>query len=223
MWARSAPRPRSTAFVTTRIALPVAAAALDETRHLLFIGANAGEFHRLSPEGLTWERIWPAAPVTPTPSPTPAPCAEPVDERLAPLDAETAARLGCPTGMATESGGAAQPYEHGRMVWRQDLRVIYVLHADGTWAGYPDTWQEGTPDRDPAIVPPEGLYQPVRGFGKVWREELGGPEAALGWATAEERGGVLLIQHAARGALLRDVDGTRYALHDDGTWTALPE
>ncbi len=30
--------------------------------------------------------------------------------------------------------------------------------------------------------------QPVRGFGKVWREILGGPGAFVGWGTAPEVG-----------------------------------
>jgi hypothetical protein len=36
-------------------------------------------------------------------------------------------------------------------------------------------------------VPPPGLYQPIRGFGKLWRTH---PEVRdrLGWATAPEQG-----------------------------------
>ena len=40
------------------------------------------------------------------------------------------------------------------------------------------------PEEDPDIIPPEGYYEPVRGFGKVWREERGVREH-LGWATGK--------------------------------------
>jgi hypothetical protein len=70
-------------------------------------------------------------------------------------------------------------------------------------------------------VPPEGRRQPIRGFGKVWREQLGGPEAPIGWATASESGGTLLIQPFVRGTLLRGFGADVYVLWDDGTWTLL--
>ena len=37
--------------------------------------------------------------------------------------------------------------------------------------------------------PPKGLVEPVRGFGKVWREGTGARvRERLGWATATEKG-----------------------------------
>jgi hypothetical protein len=48
-------------------------------------------------------------------------------------------------------------------------------------------------ESDPSIVPPEGYYQPVRGFGKLWREEL---RSALGWALAPERSYTAQYQEA---------------------------
>ena len=40
---------------------------------------------------------------------------------------------------------------------------------------------------DPAIVPPDGRFQPIRGFGKLWRER---PDVRdrLGWALGVELG-----------------------------------
>jgi hypothetical protein len=107
------------------------------------------------------------------------------------------------------------------MFWRADTVAIYALHQDGAWLGYADTWQEGEPDHDPGLAPPEGLYQPVRGFGKVWRESLGGATARIGWATAEERGGPALVQPFGNGTLLKAPDEGVYALYFNGSWATL--
>ena len=84
--------------------------------------------------------------------------------------------------------------------------------------GYQDTWAEGQPERDPALVPPSGRYQPIRGFGKVWREQLGGLEVGVGWAAAEESGATGLVQPFALGLLLQGEKGVVYALYSRGTW-----
>lgn len=100
----------------------------------------------------------------------------------------------CPSEVNTLTA-AAQPFEHGRMLWldggvdgdgvaRADM--IFVLYADGTLTAFLDTWREGDPLYDPTIIPPAGFYQPVRGFGRVWREEAAVRDK-LGWATAEEQ------------------------------------
>lgn len=46
---------------------------------------------------------------------------------------------------------------------------------------------DGEQESDPSIVPPAGLYQPIRGFGKLWRTN---PHVrdGLGWAIAPEQG-----------------------------------
>ena len=72
------------------------------------------------------------------------------------------------------------------MIWRGDDHTILVLLDNGAWQRFDDRWQEGQPAADPGLAPPAGLLQPVRGFGKVWREQLGGPNAATGWATRPE-------------------------------------
>lgn len=48
-----------------------------------------------------------------------------------------------------------------------------------------DQWQEGQPVDDPSLQPPDGLLQPVRGFGKMWRD-IPSLREQLGWATAPE-------------------------------------
>lgn len=96
-----------------------------------------------------------------------------------------------------------QPFERGFMVFMSDRRAIWVFAqpyllantADpaqaiapnfGTWFGFDDTFVEGEPEVDAAILAPEGFLQPKRGFGKVWREQTTVREA-LGWATQFEQ------------------------------------
>lgn len=96
----------------------------------------------------------------------------------------------CPAGPATASDGAEQHFEHGVMLWNQAEGRIYVLFNEDlqpAWSAYTDRWEEGDPAVDPDIEPPLGFYQPVRGFGLIWREEPGLRER-LGWAIDPERG-----------------------------------
>lgn len=96
----------------------------------------------------------------------------------------------CVDNEAQATAAAEQEFEHGRMLWLQNApypNPIVVLYEDGTWQTFADTWQPGEPENDPAIVPPNGLYQPVRGFGEVWRNRPGVRER-LGWAVREEQG-----------------------------------
>lgn len=195
---------------------------------LLLIGSRAGEFLALQPEALDWAPAWPeepgqspVVPATATPAPTPTPCASVVDPRLAPAATPSPlARLGCAAGPAVEIPLAYQPFELGMMFWRGDVRQVDVLRQDGTWESWADTWVEGQPVLDPALTPPPGRFQPMRGFGKVWREALGGPEAWIGWATAQEQGGAGLVQTFEQGFVVRGLEGVIYVLYADGTWVS---
>ena len=115
------------------------------------------------------------------------------------------------------------------MIWDSDSNQIYVLLASGDWQAYEDTFVE---DRDPAWdvdLPPPPL-QSQRGFGKVWREQLGGPRSVLGWALEGERAvdgwrqrfesGMLFWTDAAPGG--SGDAGIAYLLYKDGTWRAVP-
>jgi hypothetical protein len=98
------------------------------------------------------------------------------------------APTGCPHDPSVTTPAAAQTFEHGRMLWRDSDGAIYVLFEDGRqpqYQRYSDPWLEGQPDSDPSIVPPSGYYQPVRGFGRIWREAPTVRDR-LGWATALE-------------------------------------
>jgi serine/threonine-protein kinase len=103
---------------------------------------------------------------------------------------------------ANTVNGAYQRFDNGAMLWREDTRQIYVFFNDGTWRSFADTFAEGDPESDPALAPPGGKLQPIRGFGKVWRdnEEV---RAQLGWATAKETAQKGDVHNFARGAILR--------------------
>ena len=108
-------------------------------------------------------------------------------------------RTSCPLRPAVYVAAAEQVFENGRMLWlntgpSRSGPVIYVLSDYPPTSGgrniygvYDDTWTEGEPDNDPSIANPEGLLQPIRGFGKVWRTEPGVRER-LGWAVSPEQG-----------------------------------
>lgn len=103
----------------------------------------------------------------------------------------------CASLPASHSAAAEQFFEHGRMIWLQEMTeslgeeptggYIFVFRDDGSFARYDDTWIAGQPESDPALIPPEGLQQPIRGFGKLWRENSD-IQAALGWALSAEMG-----------------------------------
>jgi hypothetical protein len=111
---------------------------------------------------------------------------------------EPAPEKACPAREAETSEAAYQSFEGGHMVWVRESDLIYVFFEDGSdpaWANFTDTWQDGEPESDPGLSPPPGLGQPVRGFGKVWRNE---PDVRprLGWATASEQTYDITLQTA---------------------------
>src|SRR5690606_23983632 len=96
-----------------------------------------------------------------------------------------------PTATTGQIQVVEEVLERGRMFYIEPLDQIWVMvvtgEGRGTWSIYPDTFEEGDAEFDPSIVPPDGLMQPERGFGKLWREN---PEVreALGWAVTPEFG-----------------------------------
>jgi hypothetical protein len=127
----------------------------------------------------------------------------------------------CPASPALVSDGAEQHFEHGVMIWVMDQDAIYVLFDDGqspTWSIYTDEWDPGEPEDDPTLTPPAGLFQPVRGFGLVWREQPGVRDR-LGWASDLETGFATSVQRTSRpkynDIYIRALDGK--------VWRLLPE
>ncbi len=99
------------------------------------------------------------------------------------------------------------------MIWRENNRMIYVLHSDGDWAAYPDIWVDGAPEPE-GFQAPSDLYTPVRGFGTIWRR-LGGTSARLGWATEPENSVPIQFQDFEKGLML-EMAGKVYLLGDNG-------
>lgn len=107
-----------------------------------------------------------------------------------------------------------QVFEGGRMFWFRESKKIWVVYgsdpvnpsqlvldpSQGVWLCFDDTFVDGEPEFDPAMEPQEGtgtnstfpsiypqaqIQQPIRGFGKLWRDH---PELRdhLGWALTGE-------------------------------------
>ncbi len=115
-------------------------------------------------------------PPTPTPTSTPASTIGP-----------TPLPVGFPTPVTARILVAEQVFERGRMFWLEPSKEIWVASEGGQWVRYPDEFREGDAEYDPALTPPAGLQQPIRGFGKVWRENEA-VRQALGWAKDVEYG-----------------------------------
>lgn len=205
--------------------------AVDPLDGRLWLGVRGGA-RQLNPEKLRWTKV--ALPATPTPepsaraapgSPTPSaalriPTPGPCELQLSGADAELDARglgLGCPTEPARTVPMARQKFQNGQMIWHGHFGWIYILYNDGTWTSYPDQWFETHSESDPSITAPEGLQQPIRGFGKVWREELGGPNAKIGWALEKEQGVEGQYQDWSYGQVFR-FGGETLILLDRGEW-----
>jgi hypothetical protein len=109
---------------------------------------------------------------------------------------------------------AYQPFERGLMIWRADDQRIYALLQDGTWESYRDTFVEGEPERDPTLSSPGELLQPVRGFGKIWREDET-LQQRIGWGTDEEGPARASVQHFENGFILR-INARTFAIYDAG-------
>lgn len=159
--------------------------------------------------------LTPSKTLTPLPTPTFPPTAT---STITP----TALPVGFPTPEIYSVVIVEQLFERGRMIWLQPIRQIWVMFGDevdpteGTWKCYMDTFVDGQPERDAALDPPIGTttasqvqgaipIQPIRGFGKVWREH---PDVrqSLGWAILYETLHTTRYEYRAGG----EMDGRRY-------------
>jgi hypothetical protein len=104
---------------------------------------------------------------------------------------------GCPGEAPVYALTVIQHFERGLLLWRERPDAygsqIYAFFDDHQWPAWNptnDRWRPGLPESDPALVPPPGYYQPVRGFGMFWRDAYFNPAGSardrLGWATDEE-------------------------------------
>jgi hypothetical protein len=107
----------------------------------------------------------------------------------------------CPQAAATTTYAAGQYFERGFMIWTEEPDTFYVFESEPGQSGY-KVWYSleeprqnqkpgASPDNRIGEEPPAGLFEPVSGFGQVWRGEFEWPEAEgvrerLGWATEPE-------------------------------------
>lgn len=171
----------------------------------LWVGDAPGDVRPLDPAQLYWE-IAREPPPTPVPTPSEPPAGfYPPEGAFAELwatDPDVRQALGWTAEPEPRQTAAAfQPFEGGVMIWRGDTRTIYVLYDDGSWDAFEDTWTPDQPERDPNIQAPAGREQPVRGFGKVWRERPGVRER-LGWALRSEEAYSSPVQGFERGTAM---------------------
>lgn len=128
----------------------------------------------------------------------------------------------CPQDAVLVSPGAEQAFEHGWMIWVGEEDRIYVLYNDETfspkWEAFQDEWNEGDPIDDPSITPPQGFYQPVRGFGLVWREQPNVRDR-LGWALAPEAAYTTQVQRTS----YYKYNHTYIRAYDGNVWHLEPE
>ncbi len=113
----------------------------------------------------------------------------------------------CPKDPPLFSHAAIQQFEHGLMIWVEALDEFYVLldhdqhitDSQGTSSltslriirGPLELKPGASVDHRVAETPPPGLFEPISGFGLLWRGEVTGTETirpALGWAKAPEYG-----------------------------------
>ena len=132
-------------------------------------------------------------------------------------------QLGCPLGSPPEAQSipaAQQTFERGLMIWSGGPPpYIYPLYASGIYQRYEDTFNESF---DPSVTgenPPPNLFEPARGFGKVWRT-FPDVRATLGWATAAESGGSGFRLDFERGVMIAmPIRGDILVLIHNGTFT----
>jgi hypothetical protein len=108
--------------------------------------------------------------------------------------------LGCPTSnhpriepTAWEVETAFQAFERGLMIWSDHIGwyaqpVVYVLYTDGGYQRFDDTFDTAVDPTSDGETAPNGLVEPILGFGKVWRDRPHVRED-LGWAVANETSG----------------------------------
>lgn len=116
-----------------------------------------------------------------------------------------------------------QSYERGQMVWVQgkssnSIWVFYYDNARGSlvWELHQDNFREGEPASG-GETPPTGLIEPIRGFGKLWRNN---PQIrnTLGWAVTNEIQDIGHEQYFRGGAwmLYRSAPDRVYLIRPDG-------
>jgi hypothetical protein len=124
-----------------------------------------------------------------------------------PMPTETIPPSAFPTPRIELVSVVEQVFEGGRMFWFRETQTIWVLVGDeidpeqGEWLCFTDTFVEGDVESLPTFEPNRTttessfanalVQQPIRGFGKIWRDNQDIREK-LGFALASE------IEHSGR-------------------------
>jgi hypothetical protein len=168
--------------------------------------ADASATTETPTESATATEAQPATPMPATVMGAQSDSATPTSQPTAP--AATPMPANFPTQTVAQIQVAEQVFEGGRMMWLQPVAQIWVLEVDdegsGSWLRFEDNFVDGEDiDTDPSIVPPEGMFQPERGFGKLWREN-DDLRDALGWAITPEFGYISQYEYIPDGQIVDD-------------------
>ncbi len=107
-----------------------------------------------------------------------------------------AQELGCPKGVPVLLAFETQFFQTGMALGRLDKPVVYLHYfSNDEWEQREHSWRPGMQeavDSPDLLSPAEELFQPVRGIGQIWAENLF-VRQALGWASAQpvEANGIL--------------------------------
>jgi hypothetical protein len=162
-----------------------------------------------------------AAPPLPTSSSNLSPLGGHAGLALLDGNEELQQRLGTAIGPERSVQVGEQAFQGGAMLTRADTSQVFVLvRSSGRWLTFPNTWRPGEVLAPTGARPP-GTLEPLRGFGKVWRDQPA-VKLQLGWPVYEERNAGGSIQAMENGTLVRSSYGVVYALLNDGAWRTLP-
>lgn len=134
-------------------------------------------------------------PVSPAPSAEATQDAEATPEvtsDVSPTPGPTATPDVFPTPIVGQILIAEQDFQNGKMFWLQPIDQVWIAttnsEGEQIWINRDDTFEEGMQENDPSLTPPaQGLLQPIRGFGRLWRNDSN-LQDMLGWATGDEFG-----------------------------------
>lgn len=93
----------------------------------------------------------------------------------------------CPLSLPNATNGVYQTFQNGYMIWAASQNAIYVFYNDANiprWQVFRDFFQEGMVETAPEYdnAPQAQLWQPRRGFGLLWRNDVL-VRNRIGWAT----------------------------------------
>jgi hypothetical protein len=189
--------PSDTPTSTPTIELPTETATNTPTDIVIILTATQTSPPSVSPlpsftpttlVSATWTTVFTATkrptrtytPTAPTSTYTPQPCT--VNWFFSPRP------YTCPLAAPVTGAAAFQKFERGAMIWFGPDKVIFTIYDQGkkpNWNHFPDEYADGMQDLDPSLVAPEGMAQPIRGFGLIWRTKPGLRDR-VGWATGQE-------------------------------------